>query len=250
VVLQHGGGIFGFVSSLSYVPGPDITVVVLENDDVRNGSDNADALARRLTALALGDPYPAPRAVPIEAAALQAAEGVYRFGADITRVLRVADGNLTAQRNGRGPRRTLTPIAADEFLFDDGFNRLKLERDAGGKITGLRFFPNGEGDGEVGARTDDPLPAAPPSLKLTRTALERLTGTYATGPVTLKVHLEGEALKARLGGQPPVSLRATSPTRFEVEEVEASLEFSAGDAPAAEVTLRQSGRERVLKRAP
>jgi hypothetical protein len=51
-------------------------------------------------------------------------------------------------------------------------------------------------------------------------------------------------------GQPPVGLRATSATQFDVEEAEASLEFSEGDAPSEEVTIRQGGREMVLKRVP
>jgi D-alanyl-D-alanine carboxypeptidase len=68
--------------------------------------------------------------------------------------------------------------------------------------------------------------------------------------LTLKVFVDGEALKAQIVGQPPVGLRATSATRFDVEESEASLEFSAGEAPAAEVTMRQNRRELVLKRVP
>ncbi|MDB5471476.1 MAG: beta-lactamase family protein [Caulobacter sp.] len=87
--LQHSGGIFGFVSQLTYVPGPDITVVVLQNSD--DGGDPG-TLARRLTAAALGEPYPAARAVAVDASVLQAAEGVYRFDAQTTRVLRVVDG--------------------------------------------------------------------------------------------------------------------------------------------------------------
>jgi D-alanyl-D-alanine carboxypeptidase len=156
-VLQHGGNIFGFTSALSYVQGPDVTVVVLENDDVRNAPDSADAVARKLTAAALGEPYPAMKAVAIDAAALQAAEGVYRFDAETTRTLRVADGRLTAQR-GEARRAVLTPIGADAFLYEDGFNRLELQRDAAGKISGVRFFPNGDGEGELGARTNASKP--------------------------------------------------------------------------------------------
>lgn len=151
--LQHGGGIFGFSSFLAYLPGPDISVVVLENDDAYPGRERSEALARRLAAIALGNPYPAPIAVPVEAAALQAAEGVYRFPSDVVRTLRVVDGRLTAQRTG-GNRSTLVPIETDDFLYEDGFNRLKLERDAQGRITGMRFFANGEGEGVVGLRTE------------------------------------------------------------------------------------------------
>lgn len=246
--LGHGGRIFGFIASLSYLPGPDITVVILENDDAPNGVD-ADILARRLAAVALGDPYPDMVAVPIDAAALRAAEGVYRFDADTTRTLRVVDGNLTSQRGGR-PRIVLTLIAADDFLYADGFNRLKLVRDASGEISGIRFFANGDGDGEIGTRTNEPLPVSPVAMQLPRAASERLVGAYANSEVALRVFLDGETLKAQIVDQPALDLRATSPTQFEQDETGASLEFSAGDAPAAELTIRQNGRETVLRRVP
>jgi hypothetical protein len=246
--LRHGGAIAGFMASLYYLPGPDITVAVLENDDATGGTDSADTLARKLAAFALGTPYPELRAVPIEAPALQAAEGVYRTG-DTVRVLRMVDGKLTAQR-GNGARAVLTPIAADDFLYDDGFNRLTLERGADGRIAGLRFFANGDGEGEVAARTSEPLPGAPVAIQLPRTVLDRLAGTYANGGLTLKIYVEGEALKAQIVDQPPIGLFAKSPIRFEVEQSGASLEFPAGDAPAATVTMRQNGREMVLRRAP
>ncbi len=246
--LWHGGRIFGFISSLSYLPGPDITVVVLENDDAHDGID-AYPLARRLAAMALGEPYPDMLAVAVDAPALKAAEGVYRFDAGVTRTLRVLDGKLTAQRD-RGPRQVLTPIAVDDFLYGDGFNRLKLERDVGGVINGIRFFANGDGAGEVGVRTNEPLPEKPVGVPLPRAALERLVGAYANNELKLTVYIDGEALKAQIVGQPPVSLRATSPTLFDVEETGASLEFSAGDMPAAQVAIQQNGKRTVLKRVP
>ena len=247
--IHHGGRIFGFISTLSYLPGPDITVVVLENDDSNNGPDPAATMACELAAMASGEPYPALKAIPVDLSELGAAEGVYRFAVGITRVLRLVDAHLTAQRSPR-PRQILTPIASDDYLYPDGFNRIKLERDAGGRISGMRFLGNGDGVGELGVRTNDSLPAEPVAVQIPRAALERLAGTYANGGLTLKVYLDGEALKAQLPGQPPVSLRATSPTRFEVQEAEASLAFATGDSPAAEVVMRQNGRELVLKRAP
>ena len=62
--------------------------------------------------------------------------------------------------------------------------------------------------------------------------------------------LDGDRLKAQLAGQNPVSLRAASATEFDIEENGASLVFPVGDAPATDVTIRQNGRERMLKRMP
>ena len=247
--LQHGGGIFGFSTQLSYLPGPDITVVVLENDDTFPGRERPEALARRLAALALGDPYPARVSVAVDAAELKAAEGVYRFTPTITRTLRVVDGRLTAQRSG-GSRSVLIPIAADEFLYDDGFNRLTLQRDGSGRVVAMRFFANGEGEGVVGARSDEPLPADAATVVVPRPALERLTGSYSVSGMTMKAFLEGADLRVQLAGQPAFTLRAASPTRFAIPEVGAELEFAEGEGPAASMTLRQAGQTIVFVRAP
>ena len=246
--LRHGGHIAGFTAAMNYLPGPDITVVVLENDDVPNGPDPADALARRLAAMALGEPYPAMRPMPVAPDVLEAAQGVYRFDDEVTRTLRVVDGRLTAQR-GNGPRVALTPIAADDFLYEDGFNRLKLERDGAGNVTAMRLFANGDGAGEVGARTSE-TPSATVAMQLPRASLERLVGAYAARGMTFQVFLEGDALKGQIAGQPPVSLLAASATRFDVAETGASVEFVLGEGDASQVTIRQRGRELTLQRAP
>jgi len=247
--LWHGGHIFGFTAVLLYLPGPDITVVVLENDDSANSPDTARNLARKLAARAVGDPYPEPQAVQADAATLQPAEGLYRFDGGVIRILKLVDGRLTAQRNG-APRAPLTPIGPGEFLYPDGFNRLKLEYDAAGRVAGLRHFPNGDGPGVVGTRVEGAALTPPAGILLPRAALDRLTGAYASGGLAMKVYVDAGALKAQLGGQPPVDLRAVSPTRFEVDETGASLDFPPGDGPAAELTVRQGAREVVLRRSP
>lgn len=247
--LQHGGGIFGFSTQLNYIPGLDITVVVLENDDTYPGRERPGALARRLAAIALGNPYPAPTPIAVDAMALKSAEAVYRFDPATTRTLRVVDGRLTAQRSG-GARSMLVPIAADEFLYEDGFNRLTLQRDGEGRITGMRFFANGEGEGVVGARTDEPLPVEAQGIALPRETLERLAGNYMAVDMLLKIFIDGTTLKAQLVGQPAFTLQASSPVRFAVPEVGADVEFASGDGPAASLTLRQGGQNIEFRRAP
>lgn len=249
--LSHGGGIFGFISALAYLPGPDITVAILENDDVDNdqtGGDSADNFGRKLAAIALGDPYPEMRPIAVEDSSLQTAEGVYRFSGDVTRTLRVSGGKLTAQRGAKGDRVPLVPIAADEFLYPDGFNRIKLLRNAAGKVSAVRLFPNGDGAGEIGEHSGELLPSLAAGVKVSREALERLAGSYVHEDFSLKVYTEGDQLVAQLAGQPPVSLKATSATNFEVQEEDAVLFFPAGTGPAAQATIKQGGREMVLKR--
>lgn len=154
--LQHSGGIHGFTSHVTYVPGPDITVAVLQNSQSTFPAQNTRYLARRLAAAALGDPYPVVKPVVVDPALLRQYEGVYRVNADATRTLRIVDGKLTAQRTGWTPKE-LTPITDDTFVYPDGLDRLQVLRDATGKVTGMRFWAEGEGDGVVAPLTDEAL---------------------------------------------------------------------------------------------
>lgn len=137
-MLWHGGHIFGFRAWLGYLPGPDISVVILENSDAFESIEIAH-VGRRLAAIAMGRPYPPMTPIPVEMSSLAAAEGVYLFDDDVRRTLRVVEGQLTAQRDS-GRRQILTPIGDDDFLYPDGFNRLKLQRDETGAVSGVRLF--------------------------------------------------------------------------------------------------------------
>lgn len=172
--LQHGGGIPGFSAHLSYVPGADVTVAVLQNCETPESVLQPESLGRRLAAAALGMPYPPVVPVAVDAAVLGQYEGVFRVDMQATRTLRVVDGKLTAERSG-GLRYELTPVADDTFVYPDGFSRLQLLRDASGKVTAMRFWPDGEGDGLVAPLTDQALPI---DISQPGDELARLAGNY------------------------------------------------------------------------
>lgn len=243
--LQHGGGIHGFISLLIYVPGEDITVAVLRNAD-SSGGQGVGVLARRLAALALGDPYPALTPVPVPEDELKALEGVYRLDADNARVLRFKEGALTSQRSG-GMAFPLIPVGDDGFAFADSLSRLIIERDADGRPTAMRFFPEGEGEGEVWPRTDESIEART-SIELPRAALERLTGDYAGDELSFKVFFdEAGVLRVQVPGQPAFELKAESASRLFITEVDASFEFAPETGEVETATLVQ-GSARIQTR--
>ncbi|MDZ3822350.1 MAG: serine hydrolase domain-containing protein [Pseudoxanthomonas sp.] len=236
-VLEHGGGINGFISLLMYVPEGDITVAVLRNADA-SGGQAVGVLARRLAALALGDPYPALTPVPVPEDELKSLEGVYRLDADNARVLRFKDGALTSQRSG-GMAFPLIPVGDDSFAFADSLSRLSIERDAEGRPTAMRFFADGEGEGELWPRTDEPVEART-GIELPRAALERLVGDYAGEELAFKVFFdEADTLRVQVPGQPAFELKAESPSRLFITEVDAAFEFAPATGEVETATLVQ-----------
>jgi hypothetical protein len=229
------------------VPGPDVTVAVLHNSETPSPAQQTGSIARRLAAAALGEPYPAVKPVVVDVALLKQYEGVYRVDEKATRTVRVVDGKLTVRRTDR-PRQELTAIADDTFLYADGFNRIRLERDPAGKVTGMRFWPEGEGDGIVSELTGAALPVA---ITLPREALERLVGVYRSKDAEMSIALEGDALSGHIKGQPQaVPFEAITPTYFTGDIVGAELRFTPDTGPAQGVTLRVWGDTMVFERVP
>lgn len=248
--LEHGGSIFGFLTELLYVPGSATTVVVLQNaDSIPPGKFDPTQLVKMLGASALGDPYPEPKPIAVDAAALKQAEGVYRIDDKTSRALRVVGGKLTSVRTG-DERRELIPIAKDTFAYSGFLSRFNLMRDGAGIVTGMRFFADGEGEGQVLALSKEPLPVEQSSITLPRAALERVTGTYAAGGMKLKVFLDGAKLKAQMGPQPAIDLLAASSHKFFLSAVDATLEFSQGESAAQTVTLHQGADVIEFRRKP
>jgi D-alanyl-D-alanine carboxypeptidase len=245
--LVHGGGIHGFVSTLIYLPDGEISVAVLRNSDGAGGA-MVGTLARRLAAFALGDPYMDDTPIEVAASALTDVEGVYRLDADNTRRLRVVDGVLTSLRTGGQPF-PLRPVAVDTFVFDESLSYLVIERDATGAPTAMRFFAEGEGEGEVWPRSDEPM-VARAALDLPEDVLRRLVGDYQSTQIGLKVFFdEDRVLRVQVPGQPALALKAESPNLLYVTEVDASLEFAPADGPVETATLVQGNARLVMKRS-
>ena len=82
-----------------------------------------------------------------------------------------------------------------------------------------------------------------------REVLERYTGNYALGPVTLTIAFtaDGTGLTGQLSGQPPIPLIPTGEGAFKADGVEARLIFEGSEGKASAVTLDQGG---MQQRAP
>jgi D-alanyl-D-alanine carboxypeptidase len=245
-MLSHGGGIHGFVSLLNYLPQSQTTVVILRNSDGPGLS--MDTVARKLAAFAVGEPFADRKAVAVPAEQLKAAEGVYALDDKQTRTLRMKDGVLTNQRSGGGIG-PLIPLGNDRYGFSDSLTELQVERGADGKAVALRLFQNGETEGaERWARSGD-LPTDIAFVALSPEQMQALVGDYSSPQFSIKVFIDDKGrLQGQAPGQPAFELKASTPRRTHVTQVDAQLDFSAEDGKAASVTLIQGGNRLVMPR--
>ena len=243
-VIEHGGGIFGFLTHVTRVPDEHLYVAVLSNST----STNPEELGLRIAAKATGAAFEDRPSVALDAKALDEYVGVYRFDESTTRTITREGDKLFSQRSG-GEKAEILASAKDEFFFNDTPGRLRFQRDAQGKITGLDFLASSGPDG-VGARTNDPLPAERTAVKLDPSIYDSYVGTYelASG-FALTVTREGDQLFGQPTGQAKAELFPQSETEFFLKVVDAQVTFERGpDGKATGLVLHQNGRNMPAKR--
>lgn len=147
----HGGGIFGFITYGLRLPQERIYVAVLTN--CAGHPVRADDVARRLAAIAIGDPFPEFDAIELDQRTLENYTGVYRSDKETTYVVTLIDGRLHTQRNDER-RRPMTPHSDSGFFYETGFTHLEFVKDDGGRVSHMLIYPEGSREPERAELTD------------------------------------------------------------------------------------------------
>lgn len=153
-VILHDGGINGFVSSGVRFPEQKVYVAILSN----NEAINANALAIRVAALAIGKPVPEPVVIRLPSEKLDRYVGVYQLDENSQRIIRKEGDRLISQRTG-GEKYELLPISETEFFIKGFEGRFHFTENNDGSIATMeRRGIIDYGFREVARKTDLPLP--------------------------------------------------------------------------------------------
>jgi len=242
-VIQHGGGIPGFVSMGVRVPERRVYVAVLSN---RIADPFPAPVAQRLATYLLDKPWE-PKRVAVPEPTLRDYVGVYRVDDTHTLTVTVDGGRLYTQPSG-GSKTEALPMSDSEFFYEGSVDRLLFERDPGGKVAGL--VRQGFGSAaETCARTAQ-APVERKEVRLAPAQLDRCVGRYELVPgFVLEVTREGDRLFSQATGQPKVEIFAESETAFFLKVVDAQLTFQIeGPGPAKGLVLHQGGEDHAAKR--
>ncbi len=246
-VVQHGGGIEGFNTFLSYYPDDKLTVAVLANV---NGSVPG-TLAAKLGAAVHGDTVQAPgdrKEITLPAETLAKYVGTYEFTPEVKLAIRLSGGQLMAQLTGQG-QIPIFPESETKFFLKIVDAQIDFMKDAGGAVTSVVLHQNGVDQTATRTSATPPPPPGETHKETTVPAstLSKYTGTYQMRPnVDLTVTLEGDHLMAQLTGQPKFQIFPESETVFFYKIVEATLEFQSDASGTTGVRLKQGPINTVL----
>jgi CubicO group peptidase (beta-lactamase class C family) len=244
--ISHGGGIHGFSTYALRLPEERTFVAVLCNSDAPGAAP--ELLGKKIAAIAVGDPFPEPAAVSLDAAVLARYTGVYRIDETTTRTVSVEGGKLYTQRTG-GERVEARASAPTEFFYDRSLSRFRFVLDPSGRPSEMLFFPDGEDEPERAPRTGD-APAERPVAKVDPSVYDAYVGDYELQPgFVLSVTREGARLMTQATGQAKVEIFPSSETEFFLKVVDARITFVRGPGGTVDqLVLHQGGRDVPARR--
>ena len=139
--ISHGGNIVGYAAYGLRLPQQNVYVALLMNAD--SGLPQAEVIARKAAAVAIGNPYPEYQPVAIDPALLNDYGGVYKIDERSNRTVRREGDHLIMQRTGRRQPYLLLPLGADRFFSRELLTQLRFERGADGKVVRLMLDDEG-----------------------------------------------------------------------------------------------------------
>ncbi len=220
-VIQHGGAVPGFNTTLRYYPGSEVTVVALANI---NGNA-PEEIAASLGAYVHGEQVVLTserQEIEVDADVLADYVGIYRLLPQAQMTITLEAGQLVSQVSGQGK----VPIFAESetrFFVRIVDAQIDFVRDSTGEVTHLVLHQGGRDvtaprtSNEVAVRTE---------IELAAEVLAQYVGVYelASG-FDLTLRVDGGQVTAQATGQGAFPIFAETEDRFFARVVDIEIEF-------------------------
>ncbi|MBT5709546.1 serine hydrolase, partial [Candidatus Poribacteria bacterium] len=235
-VINHSGGLHGFVAFLAWIPEKQLTVTVLHNAFAPIPRMNPASLVYDTAQVFLWKELPARpslAAADVDPGKFDAFAGHYVLAGMVKFEVK-REGDTWYAVAGPTPQE-LTPVSDTEmavkgtsvvlrFMLDEDGAPSHIEREEGGSIT------------EAYPAEEEEEATVPAEL------LDDYVGEYEYRPeVILTVTREGDQLHAQMVGQPKFPIFARSDTEFFWKVVVASVEFVRDDSAAVAKVVHRQG---------
>lgn len=240
-MIQHGGGINGYLTASLYLPDEEVFVAVFSNCNSRP----PQTAAFKLTAIAINKPFDWEE-IEIGKEKLAEYVGVYEMNDSEIRTIIVENDTLFYVYPA-GNRVKLLPFDTDRFFIKNTFSEFTFNRNQQGEIVSI----TGTDTGYLTAlllRTDKPVEVKK-EIELPEKLLKKYVGKYELMPdFILSITREGNRIFVQPTGQPKEEIFATEKHRFFSKKVDAELVFNMDESGNVKgLTLLQNGEHKAPK---
>lgn len=230
-VIEHGGGINGFLTASIYLPADEIFVAVFSNCNCKD----PDKTASKLAALAIGELKTFTK-VEVDETSLDQYVGIYETEEGKQHKMVRENQQLFTMSRG-GTRYELFPLGNDEFFFKDEIRTVRFVKNTNGEVTSVRAFERGTLQG-VAQRTSKEV-VVEKAISLPLATLEEYVGSYDMGPFKLHFMLEEGTLFGKPDGEEKAELAAKAKDEFFLKVMDAQVSFSRENGKVKSVKVVQ-----------
>ena len=233
--IEHGGGIFGYVTQGVYVPSENVYVILLTNT---NGISPQDP-AVKMAALAIGKPYPTEDvSVSLTTDEMNKWVGNYEFDNEVLRTITLEDEQLYSQREG-SDKLKIYADSATKFHFEGGLTTYEFTLESGKKVANFaaRIAKS------KGVETTRKPATEKEVVTIAANTLNEYLGSYELRPgFIIEVTTKEGKIFGQATGQPEFEMFAEAEDTFFLKVVAAQLVFGRNESgEVANLTLNQGG---------
>ncbi len=236
-VVEHGGGLHGFISQLSRFPEEKFTAVILTNISPPEVDMNANDVAQFYFWEKMAK-QPSYSAQSYAGQDLKPYEGRYDFRNGAVMTITSEKNELFAQLSGQS-RFPIFPSAPDEFFWKVVEARIKFIRNEQGEVTGGHFVQNGN-EIDVPKMKEEKIVSIDPVL------YKNYTGKYDYGNnFHITVTTENNKIFAQGTNQPRLEIFPVSEKEFVIMDINARIIFVEGpDGKVNKLNLDMGGQKK------
>lgn len=240
-VVEHGGGLHGFISELARFPEEKLTVAILTNISPPEVSMDANTVGQ----FYLGEKMEKQPSYSVQTGSAQdvkAYEGRYDFTNGAVMTITSEGSSLFAQLTGQ-QRFPIFAAGPDEFFWKVVEARIKFKRNENGQVVGGHFSQGGN-EIDVQKMKEEKIIVLDPAL------YKRYAGKYDYGNnFHITVTTENNKIFAQGTNQPKLEIFPVAEKEFVVMEANARILFVEGpDGKINKINLDMGGQKKDAPR--
>lgn len=239
-MIEHGGGINGFLSASKYLPDENVFVTVLSNCACNYPGE----VAEKIAAIAIGKPF-AWKKTSLKEDLLKSYVAVYSSESDGDRIITLDDGKLYSMKTG-GSKHEILPYAKDKFFFDGDTLTLQFVRNSQDEIASVMLKSTGRNKSWI--KTDKAIPTIT-AIKVDDALFDKYSGKYAlTETFHVTMFKQDGKMYTQATNQPKFEIVGTEKHKFSLIGIDAQLTFNVDENDKViGVTLHQNGDHEAKK---
>jgi CubicO group peptidase (beta-lactamase class C family) len=242
-VVEHNGGINGYLTHVLWMPERKIFVTVLTNALV---VADAPFLARWTAALLCGKDVHRKKPITLDPSLLDEIVGVYKIAEKEFLTITREGTHLYSQTTG-GQKKEIFASSENDLFYEDSFSHFSVVRDRNGQV--IKMVMHSRGPDEEALKTDE-KPTVRKPIGLDVGKFKDYEGEYISNDgIEISIRQKEGKFYAQLKGQPEFEIFPESENTFFFKVADAQLEFirDAGGKVTG-LLIHQGGRTLQMKR--